>query len=80
MGVAGTKGFGGGFVGACGSDFGEPVMKAFVRHTKQVADRLGHVLEELASAGADHRVALLHYAPSEATLQGERLEDLPVPG
>src|SRR5438105_15537180 len=38
VGVAGVKGFGGGFAGACGSDFGEPEMKAFVGHTKQVAD------------------------------------------
>src|SRR5205085_12246319 len=29
LGVAGTKGFGGGFVGACGSEFGERAMKAF---------------------------------------------------
>ena len=31
VGVAGIKGFGGGFIGACGSDFGEPEMKAFMR-------------------------------------------------
>ncbi|TME79239.1 MAG: metallophosphoesterase, partial [Chloroflexi bacterium] len=30
VGIAGTKGFGGGFRGAHGSDFGEPEMKAFV--------------------------------------------------
>jgi Icc-related predicted phosphoesterase len=34
LGVAGGKGFGGGFEGKCASDFGEPEMKAFIRHTK----------------------------------------------
>ena len=30
VGIAGTKGFGGGYVGACGSDFGEKEMKSFI--------------------------------------------------
>ena len=77
LGIAGIKGFGGGFAGACGSDFGEPEMKAFVRHTKQLAGRLS---ETLAGLRADYRVALLHYAPIEATLEGERLEIYPFLG
>ena len=32
VGVAGTKGFGGGFAGASGSAFGEAEMKAFIEH------------------------------------------------
>src|SRR5437763_646006 len=32
VGIAGTKGFGGGFANACASDFGEPEMKAFIEH------------------------------------------------
>jgi Icc-related predicted phosphoesterase len=77
LGVAGTKGFGGGFVGACGSDFGEPEMKAFVGHTK----RLARALEErLGDLEADVRVALLHFSPVEATLAGERLEIYPFLG
>jgi Icc-related predicted phosphoesterase len=75
--VAGTKGFGGGFAGACGSDFGEPEMKAFVRHTKDIARRLE---DTLWSVDADVRVALLHYSPVEATLRGERLEIYPFLG
>jgi Icc-related predicted phosphoesterase len=78
LGVAGTKGFGGGFVGACGSDFGEPEMKAFIRHTKLLAERLERALADLAAA--DHRIALLHYAPVPDTLQGERLEIYPFLG
>jgi Icc-related predicted phosphoesterase len=77
LGVAGIKGFGGGFVGASGSEFGEPEMKAFIRHTREVADRLR---TGLASLDTDHRVALLHCSPVEATLHGERLEIYPFLG
>jgi Icc-related predicted phosphoesterase len=77
LGVAGTKGFGGGFAGACGSDFGEDEMKAFVRHTKELAATLEGALGEL---GDTPRVALLHYSPVEGTLRGERLEIYPFLG
>jgi Icc-related predicted phosphoesterase len=77
IGVAGTKGFGGGYRGACGTDFGEPEMKAFVGHTKKLADRLERALESL---DADLRIALMHYSPIEETLQGERLEIFPFLG
>jgi Icc-related predicted phosphoesterase len=77
LGVAGAKGFGGGFLGASGSDFGEAEMKAFVRHTRDIAQRLAQALSELE---AEHRVALLHYAPVESTLRGERLEIYPFLG
>jgi Icc-related predicted phosphoesterase len=80
VGIAGAKGFGGGFAGACGTDFGEPMMKDFVRHTQESALRLGQALEDLAAAGAHHRVALTHYAPTAGTLQGERLEIYPFLG
>jgi Icc-related predicted phosphoesterase len=77
VGIAGTKGFGGGFRGAHGSDFGEPEMKAFVGHTKMLSDRLQRALSGLK---ADLRIALLHYAPIEETLAGERLEIYPFLG
>ena len=77
LGVAGTKGFGGGFAGACGSDFGEPEMKAFIRHTRALADDLHHAL---ASLRADVRVALTHFAPVKDTLGGERPEIYPFLG
>jgi Icc-related predicted phosphoesterase len=77
IGVAGVKGFGGGFAGASGSDFGEPEMKAFVRHTKAIAAALELQLSQLR---ADLRIALLHYSPIDATLQGERLEIYPFLG
>jgi Icc-related predicted phosphoesterase len=77
IGVAGVKGFGGGFVGASGSDFGEPEMKAFIRHSQQIAHRLEAALTGLE---ADVKVALMHYSPVEETLQGERLEIYPFLG
>jgi Icc-related predicted phosphoesterase len=77
LGVAGVKGFGGGFAGVCGSDFGEPEMKAFVRHTRDIARRLR---TSLASLECDSRVALLHYSPVDDTLQGEPLQIHPFLG
>jgi len=77
VGIAGTKGFGGGFRGAHGSDFGEPEMKAFIGHTKMLSDGLERAL---ATLDADLRIALLHYSPIEATLEGERLEIYPFLG
>jgi Icc-related predicted phosphoesterase len=77
VGIAGTKGFGGGFRGAHGSDFGEPEMKAFVGHTRLLSDRLEQALTDLDT---DLRIALLHYSPIEATLEGERLEIYPFLG
>jgi Icc-related predicted phosphoesterase len=77
LGIAGTKGFGGGFAGACGSDFGEPEMKAFIRYTKRLADSLR---VELAKLSTDVRVALVHYAPVADTLEGERREIYPFLG
>jgi Icc-related predicted phosphoesterase len=77
VGVAGTKGFGGGFVGACGSEFGEPEMKAFMAHSRCLAERFEQCLTTL---DADVRVALLHYAPCPDTLMGERLEIYPFLG
>lgn len=77
LGIAGIKGFGGGFAGACGSDFGEPEMKAFISHTRSLSERLAVTLKELE---ADLRIALLHYAPVPETLAGERLEIFPFLG
>src|SRR5205814_3896571 len=77
LGIAGTKGFGGGFAGACGSDFGEPEMKAFVRHTRTLADGLHRALGALDT---DVRIALTHFAPVKDTLSGERAEIYPFLG
>ena len=78
VGVAGVKGFGTGFPGAMCSDFGEPEMKAFVRHSHEAAERLRSALESVQCA--DVRVALTHYAPVVDTLRGERPEIHPFLG
>jgi Icc-related predicted phosphoesterase len=70
LGIAGVKGFGGGFPGATASEFGEPEMRAFVAHSRERAARLETALGELGD-GCDRRVALLHYAPIPETLHGE---------
>jgi Icc-related predicted phosphoesterase len=63
--------------GACGSDFGEPEMKAFIRTTQALAAKLER---DLAGLDADVRIAVLHYSPIPETLQGERLEIYPFLG
>lgn len=77
VGIAGTPGFGGGFRGASCSEFGEPVMKAFVHRARVMADALR---ESLVGLDTDLRIALTHYSPIEATLRGERLEIYPFLG
>jgi Icc-related predicted phosphoesterase len=77
VGVAGSKGFGGGFAGACASEFGEPEMKTFTRHGREVAERFGVALAEL---DCDVRIALTHYSPVPDTLLGEPLEIYPFLG
>ncbi|MEH0970984.1 metallophosphoesterase [Micromonospora sp. CPCC 205546] len=77
LGVAGVKGFGGGFAGRCASDFGEPEMKSFVRTTTQSADALSAALRGL---DCDVLVALTHYSPVPDTLAGEPLEIYPFLG
>jgi Icc-related predicted phosphoesterase len=77
LGVVGGKGFGGGYAGKCASDFGEPEIKAFVGHTKRIADRWRVALKELE---ADRRVVLSHYSPVKDTLAGEPLEIYPFLG
>ncbi len=77
LGVAGVKGFGGGFAGRCASDFGEPEMKSFVRTTRESADALASALLALE---CDALVALTHYSPVPDTLAGEPLEIYPFLG
>lgn len=77
FGVAGVKGFGGGFEGKCGTAFGEPEMKSFIGHTVAAADRLKAALSAL---DCDVRVALTHYAPVPETVAGEPPEIFPFLG
>ncbi|GAA3825028.1 MULTISPECIES: metallophosphoesterase family protein [Amycolatopsis] len=78
LGVAGVKGFGGGFAGKCASAFGEREMKAFVEHSIERADALRRAMLELDDV--DYRVALTHYSPIPETLRGEPPEIYPFLG
>jgi Icc-related predicted phosphoesterase len=78
LGVAGAKGFGGGFAGKCGSAFGEREMKAFIEHSELVAARLADALGTVEDA--DVLVALTHYSPVPDTLRGEPPEIYPFLG
>ncbi|MCQ4122523.1 metallophosphoesterase family protein [Rhodococcus tibetensis] len=77
LGVAGIKGFGGGFAGKCASAFGERQMKDFAGHTVEVAAELRRALSILDT---DIRVALTHYSPISDTLHGEPPEIYPFLG
>jgi Icc-related predicted phosphoesterase len=77
LGVAGVKGFGGGFAGRCASAFGEPETKAFVATTEQSAAALS---QALLAVECDVLVALTHYSPVADTLAGEPLEIYPFLG
>jgi Icc-related predicted phosphoesterase len=72
LGIAGAKGFGLGFAGRSGSDFGEPEMKAFARHGRASAQALAQALDSLPPT--DVVVAMTHFAPIDGTLVGEPLE------
>ncbi|MFF8289481.1 metallophosphoesterase [Streptomyces sp. NPDC016309] len=80
VGVAGTKGFGGGFAGRSGGEFGEPEMKDFIRYTRRCAEGLRGSLSMLGDADCAVRIALTHYAPVPDTLAGEPLEIYPFLG
>src|SRR5215207_1695145 len=75
--IAGTKGFGGGYGAALADDYGEPEMKAWIRHAEAEAETLEDILTALVG---DVRIVLLHYAPIPETLDGERLELYPFLG
>ena len=72
IGIAGTKGFVGGFHGLGLPDFGEPSLRAIYAETTAEAEALGAGLREIALC--PFRIALLHYAPIADTLQGEAPE------
>jgi len=69
LGIVGTKGFVGGFPGSVLPDFGETLLREVYAETTREADAIAQGLREIVHC--DLRVVLLHYAPVEATIQGE---------
>jgi uncharacterized protein len=70
VGIAGTKGFVGGFPGSHIPDFGEPLLREVYAQGMAEADALDAALREIAMC--PFRIVLLHYAPTAQTLEGER--------
>jgi Icc-related predicted phosphoesterase len=68
IGFAGVKGFGGGFGARALGPWGENTIKAFVREAVDEALKLESALARLR---VEHRVAVLHYSPIQATVEGE---------
>lgn len=77
VGFAGVKGFCGGFGRGALGPWGEEIIKHFVREAVNEAFKLESALARLRTP---HRVALLHYSPVRATVEGEPLEIFPYLG
>ncbi len=77
IGFAGVKGFAGGFGRHSLEPWGEQSIKDFVKETVRESLKLESAL---ASLRTSRLVALLHYAPIRATVEGEPPEILPFLG
>jgi Icc-related predicted phosphoesterase len=77
IGIAGIKGFGGGFGPRALGAWGETIIKQFVHEAVNEALKLEAALARLRTP---NMVALLHYSPIQATVEGEPLEIYPFVG
>jgi len=77
IGIAGVKGFGGGFGRRALGPWGETIIKQFVREAVDEALKLEAALARLRTK---HMIALLHYSPIQQTVEGEPLEIFPFLG
>ena len=69
VGIAGVKGFIGGFPGSRLPDFGEPSLRGVYAEAGEEVEALDRGLRAISQCPV--RVALLHYAPTSETLVGE---------
>ncbi len=77
LGVAGVKGFGGGFGNATLQAFGEGQTKGFVQEAVTESLKLEAALSHL---DVERKVVIMHYAPIPETLEGENIEIRPFLG
>jgi Icc-related predicted phosphoesterase len=77
IGIAGVKGFGGGFGRHALGPWGETIIKQFVHEAVDEALKLEAALARLRTP---HMIALLHYAPIQQTVDGEPPEIYPFLG
>jgi Icc-related predicted phosphoesterase len=77
IGIAGVKGFGGGFGARALGAWGETIIKQFVHEAVNEALKLESALARLRTSS---RIVLLHYSPVQQTVEGEPLEIYPFVG
>lgn len=77
VGFGGAKGFVGGFGRRAFGSWGEQSIKALVHETVEEALKLEAALAKLGTA---QKIGVLHYAPVQATVEGERPEIIPFCG
>src|SRR5438094_3884518 len=77
IGIAGVKGFGGGFGKRALGPWGESIIKQFVREAVDEALKLEAALARLRTT---QLITLLHYSPIQKTVDGEPLEIYPFLG
>ena len=77
VGIAGVKGFAGGFGRGSLGAWGEPAIKLFVQEALNEAMKLESALAKLRMP---RRIAMLHYSPIAGTVEGEPVEIFPFLG
>jgi len=77
VGIAGAKGFAGGYGRGSLGAWGEPAIKLFVQEALHEAMKLESALAKLRTP---QRIALLHYSPITDTVAGEPAEIFPFLG
>jgi len=77
VGFAGIKGFAGGFGRRALGPWGEPIIKQFVHEAVNEALKLESALARLRT---EKKIVVMHYAPVQATVQGEPCEIYPYLG
>ena len=77
VGIAGAKGFAGGYGRATLGSWGERAIKVFVNEAIQEALKLESALAKLRTPD---RIAVLHYSPIAGTVEGEPVDIFPFLG
>jgi Icc-related predicted phosphoesterase len=77
VGIAGVKGFAGGFGRGSLGAWGEPAIKMFVQEALHEALKLESALAKLRTS---RRLAILHYSPIVGTVEGEPVDIYPFLG
>jgi Icc-related predicted phosphoesterase len=75
VGIAGTKGFGGGFApNELRGNIGDQMMKDFRKEGDREVSLLQQALDEMTERKPDIKIAMSHYAPFKEVVEGENPE------